>query len=267
MTLIREVSVRPAALEESGYPFDLPLIRALPVLDVSAPVTFFVGENGSGKSTVLEAIASSAGSVTIGGAEVADDPRLMEARRLADCLRVVWTRRTRLGFFLRAEDFINFAGRSAQLLDDLEHLAEVARQDGQAGGPGDWRRAHDLARAERAGLQRSLGRDFDARSHGESFLDLFQERLRDGGLHLLDEPETPLSPQRQLALLAMVRDTAGRGGQFIVATHSPILLACPGATILHFEEGRITPIRYDDVPNVRLMRDFLNDPGVYLRYL
>jgi predicted ATPase len=266
MTLIREVIVRPAALEETGYPFDLPLIRALPVLDVSAPVTFLVGENGSGKSTILEAIAASVGSVPIGGAPGAPDPTLVPARRLADCLAVSWTRKTRLGFFMRAEDFITWTRRSGELLSELDEIAEAAKTSRGQGG-GDWWRAHGLAKGERDALGRNLGDDFDARSHGESFLDLFQRRLRDGGLHLLDEPETPLSPQRQLALLAMIRDTAARGGQFVIATHSPILLACPGATILHFEDGAITPIRFDDVPNVRLMRDFLKDPGAYLRYL
>ena len=266
MTLLREVAVRPSAREQSGYPFDLPLIRALPVLDLSAPVTLLVGENGSGKSTVLEAIAASVGSVTIGGAPAATDPTLAPARRLADCLTLTWTRKTRLGFFMRAEDFITWTRQSGELLGELDEIAEAARTF-QGEGGGDWWRAWGLARGERAALERSLGDDFDARSHGESFLDLFQRRLRDGGLHLLDEPETPLSPQRQLALLALIRDTAARGGQFVIATHSPILLACPGATILHFADGAIAPVHYDDVPNVRLMRDFLNDPAAFLRYL
>lgn len=263
MTLIRSVTVRPTAREQSGYPFDLPLIRALPVLDVSAPVTFLVGENGSGKSTILEAIAASVGSVTIGGAPAATDPTLAPARRLADCLTISWARKTRLGFFMRAEDVITWTRQSAELLGELDGIAEAAKADGQQ----DWWRAYGLAKGERAALEHNLGDGFDARSHGESFLDLFQRRLRDGGLHLLDEPESPLSPQRQLALLALIRDTASRGGQFIVATHSPILLACPGATILHVEDGAITPISYDDIPNVRLMRDFLRDPAAFLRCL
>ena len=263
MTFMRSVAVRPTAREERGYPFDLPLIQGLPVIDVSAQVTFLVGENGSGKSTLLEAIAASVGSVTIGGAPAATDPTLAPARRLADCLTVTWSRKTRLGFFMRAEDFITWTRQSGELLSELDEIADAARADGRQ----DWWRAWGLARRERAALERNLGDDFDARSHGESFLDLFQNRLRDGGLHLLDEPESPLSPQRQLALLAMIRDTAARGGQFIIATHSPILLACPGATILHMEDGVITPTRYDDVPNVRLMRDFLRDPGAFLRYL
>ena len=266
MTLMRSVAVRLMAREERGYPFDLPLIRALPVIDVSSPVTFLVGDNGSGKSTLLEAIAASVGSVTIGGAPAATDPTLAPARRLADCLTVTWNRKTRLGFFMRAEDFITWTRQSGELLGELDEIAEAARTDRGTGG-GDWWRAWGLAKGERAALERNLGDDFDARSHGESFLDLFQQRLRDGGLHLLDEPESPLSPQRQLALLAMIRDTAARGGQFIIATHSPILLACPGATILHIEDGAITPTAYDDVPNVRLMRDFLRDPGAFLRHL
>ena len=266
MTLLRFVTVLPQARERDGYPFELPLIRALPELDLSAPVTFLVGENGSGKSTLLEAIGASVGSVTIGGAPIAADPRLDPARRLADCLRLTWNRKTRRGFYMRAEDFITWTDTSVELLGELDDLAGEARANRDTGG-GDWWRAEAVARGERAMLQRGLGAEFDARSHGESFLDLFGQRLRAGGLHLLDEPETPLSPLRQLALLGLIRDTANAGGQFIIATHAPILLACPGATILHIDRDAVTPVAYDDVPNVRLMRDFLADPAVYLRYL
>ncbi|HEV2528793.1 MAG TPA: AAA family ATPase [Thermomicrobiales bacterium] len=266
MTLLRSVAVLPTVRERKGYPFDLPLIQSLPELDVSVPVTFLVGENGSGKSTLLEAIGASVGSVTIGGAPIAADPRLAPARRLADCLRLTWSRKTRLGFYMRAEDFITWTDRSVELLGELDDLAEEARTNRDTGG-GDWWRAEAVARGERALLQRGLGAEFDARSHGESFLDMFGQRLRPGGLHLLDEPETPLSPLRQLALLALIRDTANEGGQFIVATHAPILLACPGATILQIDGDRLAPVAYDDVPNVRLMRDFLADPAAYLRYL
>ncbi len=266
MTLLRSVAVSSRVEGRDDYPFDLPLIRGQPELDVSAPVTFLVGENGSGKSTLLEAIGASVGSVTIGGAPIAADPRLAPARRLADCLRLTWTRKTRLGFYMRAEDFITWTDRSVELLGELDELAEDARANQETGG-GDWWRAEAVAQGERALLQRGLGAEFDARSHGESFLDMFERRLRPGGLHLLDEPETPLSPLRQLALLGLIRDTAAAGGQFIIATHAPILLACPGATILHIDGDAVTPIGYDDVPNVRLMRDVLADPAVYLRYL
>jgi len=152
-------------------------------------------------------IAASVGSVTIGGAPAATDPTLAPARRLADCLTVSWARKTRLGFFMRAEDFITWTRQAGELLGELDGIAGAAKADGQR----DWWRAYGLAKGERAALEHNLGDDFDSRSHGESFLDLFQRRLRDGGLHLLDEPESRLSPQRQLALLAMIRDTASRG--------------------------------------------------------
>jgi predicted ATPase len=264
--LLRSATVRSSALDEAGYPFDLPLIRSRPALDLSAPVTFLVGENGSGKSTLLEAIAASAGAITIGGAPVASDPRLEPARRLADHLTLTWARKTRLGFYMRAEDFITWTARSTAALGELDEIAAEALANRGTGG-GDWWRAHGLAKAERAMLQRGLGEEFDARSHGESFLDMFERRLRDGGLHLLDEPETPLSPLRQLALLAMIRDTADRGGQFVIATHAPVLLACPGARILLIDGDSVRPVAYDDVPNVRLMRDFLADPATFLRHL
>ena len=263
MTFLRSVALRPDAAGETGYPFDLPLIRALPERDLSAPATFFVGENGSGKSTLLEALAASARMVTIGGAPIHADPTMLPAQRLGTCLRLSWKRKTRSGFFLRAEDFIGYTRQVAGMLAELDEIAEAAKADGQR----DWWRAYELAKGERAQLRRGLGDDFDARSHGESFLDLFQRQLRDNGLHLLDEPETPLSPQRQLALLALIRDTAAAGGQFVIATHSPILMVCPGARILLFDDGTIRPMAWEDVPNVRIMRDFLADPALYLRYL
>jgi predicted ATPase len=111
------------------------------------------------------------------------------------------------------------------------------------------------------------GENLDARSHGESFIHLFQERFVPGGLYLLDEPDTALSPQRQLALLAMLKAMVADNAQFIIATHSSILLAFPDASILSFDDGRITRVAYDEVTNVQLSRGFLADPDAYLRHL
>jgi len=108
---------------------------------------------------------------------------------------------------------------------------------------------------------------FDARSHGESFLDLFEHRVRPRGLHPLDEPEAPLSPIRQLALLKRVVQAGEAGAQFLIATHSPILLACPGARIYSFDAAPIHEVAYRDLEHVNVMRDFLNDPEAFLRYL
>lgn len=241
-----------------GYPFTLPSVRDLDEIRFPTPVTFFAGENGSGKSTLLEAIAAAANAVIVGGADLADDPSMAPARELADHLTLVWRKRTHRGFFMRSEDLLNFGVRTTRLALDL---AEDAAR-------------HDRGSASRAALEgqaRALaaryGPDLNAQSHGESFLALFRARFAPGGLYLLDEPDTALSPQRQLALVAKLMDLVAQDAQFIIATHSPIVLAFPDATILAFDGERIVETAYDDVPNVRLTRHFLGDPEAFPRRL
>ena len=131
--------------------------------------------------------------------------------------------------------------------------------------------AKALARMPAAGsladMTKRYGVDLDANSHGQSFLKLFQSRLVPNGLFLLDEPEAPLSPQSVLGLMAMMGESIAQGGQFIIATHSPILLAYPGATIISFDEGAIRPVPFAELDHVNITRDFLNDPSRYLRHL
>jgi predicted ATPase len=272
-----------------AYPFNLPLVRALPEIAFSSPVTFFVGENGSGKSTLLETLACAVGSITAGAVPVASDPTLAPARALARHLRLSWTKKTRKGLFLRAEDFFGYAKRMAEMRaefeDDLREMEEEYR------GRSTYAKAlaQGAIRKEIGELDSRYGRaGLDARSHGESFLQFFQSRFVPGGLYLLDEPEAPLSPLRQLSLLALLSDMVGQGAQFIIATHSPILMAFPGATILRFTplpigeaarprseaEGRlgegdsvITPIAYDEVEHVKVTRDFLANPQRFLQHL
>jgi len=246
------------------YPFSLPLVRNLDGLTFRSPVTFFVGENGSGKSTMLEAIAVAARAITVGGEDVGRDPTLAPVRQLADRLTLSWRQRTHRGFFLRAEDFYNFATRTARLVRDLEEQAHAF--EGELSGYG-LRLAQGAVLSQRANLIRRYGEDLHARSHGESFLQVFQERFAPGGFYLLDEPDTALSPQRQLALLAMLKDMVAQDGQFIIATHSPIMLAFPGAAILAFDGPTIAEVPYDAVDNVTLTRRFLANPDAYLRHL
>ena len=246
-----------------GYPFDLPLVRNLEPIEFASPVTFFVGENGTGKSTLLEAIAAAAGSIAIGAADLARDESLAPARRLAAHLTLAWAKRTHRGFFLRAEDFANYGARTAGLAAELDALAEGFAEEQR----GDWQRARGLLKGQRAAIVARYGEDLNARSHGESFLHFFGERFVPGGLYLLDEPDTALSPQRQLALLAMLKGMVARDAQFVVATHAPILLAFPGAAILAFDGETIRQVAYDEVANVRLTRDFLADPEAFLRHL
>jgi predicted ATPase len=257
----------PDSEQAARFPFSVPVIRAMDRLSLDAPVTFFVGENGSGKSTILEAIAAAAGLPTVGAASVADDETLGAQRELGAALRLSWNKRTRRGFFLRAEDFFGFAKTLARMRAEfIARLAEleVEYQDRSAHAKS---LAQLPARTSLADMERRYGIDLDANSHGQSFLRLFASRFVPGGLYLLDEPEAPLSPQSQLALIAMIADMVAQDAQFLIATHSPILLAMPNSLIYSFDRVPIESVPFDELEHVRLTRDFLNDPARYLRHL
>ncbi len=252
---------------QNRYPFSLPLFQTLEELPFHTPVTFFVGENGTGKSTLLSALAAAIGSIVVGGASLDNDPDLVSAKELSHCLKLQWHAKTRKGFFLRAEDFINYTKRIAQLRTEMEN--DIIRVDQTFHDRSDY--ARSLAKMPYAGqlhaLRESYGEGLDKQSHGESFFSLFHSRFVPGGLYLLDEPETPLSPLKQLSLISMLKDMENQGGQFIIATHSPILMAYPGATILNFDHTPLQPIAYNEIEHVNLTRDFLNNPDAFLRRL
>jgi len=271
MIHLRNVALLPPSAgqpESKGYPFAVPAVAALrqTPLVFDATVTFLVGENGSGKSAILEGLACAAGSIAIAGDDPRRDPTMAAARALGDRLRLSWRARTQRGFFLRAEVFSGFAKYISALRAGLERdLADLNAE------PGPETYGRGLARGvflKEIGQLRQTDRTVNETSHGESFLELFQRRFAPRGLYLLDEPEAPLSPIRQLAMLALLQEMTGAGeSQFIIATHSPILMAFPGATIYSLDDG--TPIRvaWDDLEHVALTRDFLNDPTAFLRQL
>jgi predicted ATPase len=268
VTHLRSVSLKPLPDETANrFPFVVPAVRSLGTLAFSAPVTFFAGENGSGKSTVLEGIAAAAGLPTVGSEHVRDDTTLTAQHALAARLKLVWSRRTHRGFFLRAEDFFGFTKYLARLRADLEQrLAELAEEYRDRSAYA-YAKAQGPIRTSLGALEERYGIDLDANSHGQSFLRLFRSRFVPGGLYLLDEPETPLSPQSQLALLAMLCEMATQDAQFIIATHSPILLALPGATIYSFDQTPVVQVPYEELQHVTLTRDFLNAPERFLRHL
>lgn len=264
MIHLQSVQLKPTAQQRPDFPFNLPLVQRFAPLELRAPVSFLVGENGSGKSTFLEALAVAAGSVAVGGEDLQRDQTLVHARALAQQLRLTWLRKTPRGFFLRAEDFFNFARRLKQMTEEFELAAAEFEQeyDGYALGL-----AKGAVLGQKRALEERYGKDLDANSHGESFLKLFQARFVPNGLYLLDEPEAPLSPQRQLALLAMLKEMVAQGAQFIIATHSPILMAFPAAVIYSFDQHPVTEIPYEAVEHVDLTRRFLNNPAAFLRHL
>jgi predicted ATPase len=253
------------AVEGGRFPFSVPAIATLERLELRTPVTLFVGDNGTGKSTLLEALAIAADLPAVGSARLRGDASLSAQKELADRLRLTWRARSHRGFFLRAEDFFGFQKRVVRERED--HEAEVRRIDREMQTASA--HARTLAKGPHLGsigaLDASYGQNPDAKSHGEAFLNLFQKRLAPRGLHLLDEPEAALSPQSQLGLLAMMKQAIDAGSQFVIATHSPILMATPGATILSFDAPPVRETRFDELESVALVRDFLLGPERYLR--
>ena len=262
---LREIHRRVGTYDENRFPFSVAAIRSLGVLRVDTPVTFFVGENGSGKSTLLEAIAMAAHLAAVGSADLKKDDSLGDQRYLSCALKLVWSRHTARGFFLRAEDFFGFTKRMSAMRS--EFLAQLAEIEASYADRSQHAKALATMPARRslAGMERMYGVDLDANSHGQSFLKLFGSRFVPGGLYLLDEPEAPLSPQSQLALMVMMQDMIAQHAQFIIATHSPILLAFPGARIYSFDRAPVGEVPYEELDHVVLTREFLNAPERYLR--
>lgn len=262
-----EVRKRERAFDTAAFPFNIPAIRAIDTLSFITPITFFVGENGSGKSTLLEAIAYASDAITVGSESASRDETLSAVRTLADSLQLVWRARNRRGFFLRAEDFFGYVKRLVRMQAELE--ADLERVDSENRGRSAFAKSQSRLTYERelGQLRRQYEKNLNAMSHGESFLELFRSRLVPGGLYLLDEPEVPLSPLHQLTLISMIKQMVEQKCQFIIATHSPILMAFPGATILSLDLDPPRAVQYESLSHVVVTRSFLNDPEQYLRHL
>ncbi len=219
----------------NDYPFNIDLLRQTQSLQFSS-LTFFIGENGSGKSTLLEALARRCRIHIWSGIErTRCDPNPYEDK-LFLYLEAEWTDGSVPGSFFSSQIFHNFA----RLLDEWE-----------ADNPGQ--------------IDYFGGKSLLSQSHGQSLMSFFKARYKIKGLYLLDEPETALSPKSQLELLKLLQEMSGLGhAQFIIATHSPILLACPDAVIYSFDQSPVKSIRYEDTEYYRIYRNFMENPGRYL---
>ncbi|WP_457279768.1 AAA family ATPase [Polaromonas sp. P5_D5] len=238
----RVTLVRDKVESFAAYPFHLPAIRTLEYIDLHPKVTFFVGENGSGKSTLLEAIAVSLGFNAEGGTKNFRFGTRVSHSVLNEYIRVAkGFKRPKTGFFLRAESFFNVA-------TEIENLdAEPSM------GP--------------PVITFYGSRSLHEQSHGESFLSLLNHRFGPEGMYILDEPEAALSPQRQLAVLSRMHDLVLERSQFLIATHSPILMAYPDAWIYACSESGLERIQYAETEHYRVTRDFLQNPERMLRLL
>lgn len=227
----------------ASYPFNVPSFQQGIQLTLPSNVTFFVGENGSGKSTLLEAIAEKIGFNLRGGNRNHNLNNGINFQGyespLTQPLQLSWTpRRINNGFFMRAESFFNFANY-------IDELAETDNRIYNAYG----------------------GKSLHHQSHGESFLALFNNQF-ESGIYILDEPEAALSPARILSFMSIINSLENSGrAQFIIATHSPILLCYPKATIFNFDENGITKLHYTETEHYQLTKNFLENPAVYLRHL
>ncbi|WP_457417626.1 AAA family ATPase [Roseateles sp. P5_E7] len=216
------------------YPFNLPAVRTLDKLEMHPKVTFLVGENGSGKSTLLEALAVSMGFNAEGGSKNFNFGTRLSHSELHEYLRVAkGYKQPRDGFFLRAESFFNVA-------------TEIENLDAAPGGPPI--------------INGYGGKSLHEQSHGESFLALLNQRFGARGLYLLDEPEAALSPQRQLAALARLHELTKAGSQFVIATHSPLLMAYPDAWIYQCTADGVRRVAYEETEHFRVTREFMADP-------
>lgn len=230
---LRRVMSLSEKFDPTRYPFNIPSLSQGIDIAFRSNVTFFVGENGSGKSTLLEALAECCGFNPEGGNRDHNREAFADRSELAQALRLSWSQKAAQGFFMRAESFYNFATYIEQVSD----------------------------------LRAYGGKSLHEQSHGESFLSLFANRFEQG-LYILDEPEAALSPQRQLSFLRIIHDLEAPGhAQFLIATHSPIILSYPGAALLSLDGERIEEISYHESEHYRVTRDFLNAPERYFKHL
>lgn len=225
--------------QADAYPFSLPAVRSWETLELHENVTFLVGENGSGKSTLIEAIAIAAGFNAEGGSRNFNFNTVRAHSDLHQYLRLVrGTRRPRDGYFLRAESYFNVATNINALDEGIAMGPPIINSYG--------------------------GVSLHNKSHGESFMALLQERFGGKGFYVLDEPEAALSPQRQIAFLKRLHELVKADSQFVIATHSPIILAYPDAWTYHMTPEGPRRTDWESLEHVRLTRDFLMYPEAYL---
>lgn len=222
---IQRIGIDWDGIGRDSYLREIEALKGLEGLEFLRPVTFFVGENGSGKSTLLEAIAVAYGFNPEGGTRNYSFSTYDSHSELCEALKISrGYRKANWGYFLRAESFYNVATKELEY-SDSEHPSKK----------------------------------YHEKSHGESFLALAQSQLRANGVYLFDEPEAALSPQRQLTLLMEIYECARRGAQFIIVTHSPILLGMPDAEIMTFDDGRIHSCEYEDTDSYQVTEMFINN--------
>lgn len=263
MVYLRAISRKKNDVKAS-YPYHMSLINELENLEFKGPITFFIGDNGSGKTTLLETIVSLSQTVHLIPPE--SNP-MTGPKKLSKSFDLKWSQKTFRGFYLKSQSFIyyikNLEDKKSELQRDLDRLKEAYAHRSSY--------AYSLAAGPYLkalnGFKSAYEGPLLEMSHGEAYLELFKSRLVPEGLYILDEPELSLSPLKQLSLMALIKDMVKKDCQFIIITHSPILMALEESVLYNFGEDHIEEVLYDNVAHVQLTRNFLNNPGSYLKHL
>lgn len=247
----------------SSYPFHMNAINELDELSFDQPVTFFIGENGSGKTTLLEALMILSRTVDL---IPESHRRLLGAKKLSRSFQTIWNKKTDRGFYLKSQSFITFVESIERMKSETRNELQDLKEAFSDRSDYAFELASGPYTKTLAALTGRYGKGLDQMSHGEGYLELFKSRLVPGGLYILDEPELSLSPTRQLGLLSLMKSMIKQSCQFIIITHSPILMAFEDAVIYEFDEN-VREVAYEDIEHVRLTRDFLMNPKSYLKHL
>lgn len=250
--------------ERDSYLFNLPGFKSFKGMWLTEPITIFVGENGSGKSTLLKSLALYMNLPAIGSIDLERDESLEGVRNLSDSIRGRWhTQKVHRGFFFRAEDYFGFAKRLKSIDSELDK--DIVDFEKNLTGTG-LKQAVGSIHGQKEALRRKYG-DLYQVSHGEGFIKVLQQRLQPEGIYLIDEPEAALSPQRQLSLYALIKNLAEEAKcQFIIATHSPILMTLPHSQLYEFGAD-IEETSFEETEHFTIMKQFLNNPEAFTRFL
>jgi predicted ATPase len=251
--------------KEHPFPFNISAVRFARDVQLSKRVTIFIGDNGCGKSTLMETLALHLKLPLISGYIQPQAAGFEAARILQSYIQIEWQRETHKGFFFRAEDFSDFINsvenENRKIADDLRDLKGVV--DESIIDKMSESMNYNLRR-----MRKDYGENMQSFSHGEAYLKILQARIGDKGIYILDEPEAALSPLKQLSLIFFIAEVLKNGNtQFIISTHSPMLMGIPGALIYEIQEDSMKQVSYEETDHYRITKNFLNNPDSYLRDL
>ena len=244
------------------FPYDIPAVRYAKEISFTSPITFFIGDNGTGKSTLLETIAYQLKLPLMGGNGYSGSS-FTAAKKLGPFTKLQWSIKLTNGFFFRAEDFGNYSNSASNASAGHYLNSMIGEVPDQVID-----QMINSSNSSLNSMRKNYGQDLQSFSHGEAYLHIMQQKINDRGIYLLDEPEAALSPSRQLALIYFIQQhLQAFRSQFIIATHAPILMAYPNACIYEINEHGMNKTNLEDTEHYSITKSFLNNPEAYLRNL